>query len=85
MREKKVAYTRSKASSEASDDASPDAFCVQSVPDGASRSARACMTWWTIGVNGAQELAKPIELPEDEEQIEGEVRADGGDYKMQIH
>lgn len=40
------------------------------------------MTWWTIGVNGAQELAKPIELPEDEEQIEGEVRADGGDYKM---
>ena len=68
MREKKVAYTRSKASSEASDDASPDAFCVQSVQDGASRSARACMPWWTNGANGAQELVKLMELPEDREQ-----------------
>lgn len=44
------------------------------------------MTWWTIGANGAQELVKLIELPEDGEQKAGEeVRTDGGDYKMQIH
>lgn len=53
-----------KASSEASDDdASLDAFCVQSVPNGASRSREP-------GQARAQELVKPMELPEDGKQKE---------------
>ena len=73
-----------------SDDASLGAFCVQSVQDGASRagrgranrSARACMPWWTIGVNEVQGLVKAdgaSRASEDGEQkAEEEVRRDGG-------
>lgn len=44
------------------------------------------MSWWKIGANGIQELVKLIELPKGgERRAEREVRADGGDYKMQIH
>ena len=62
-----------KASSGASDDASLDAFYVQSVQGGASRSAdrgrasksaRDCMPRWKIGAGWIQELVNLMELPE---------------------
>lgn len=74
MREESAHISISKASSEASNDASPGAFCVQSVlrgAGGASRSARVCKA------GGASRAS--------EQRAEGEVRTDGGDYKMQIH
>ena len=87
MREKKVAYTRSKASSEASDDASPDAFCVQSVPDGASGADRGrANEQKRKSLYAAVEdrsgwstrACKLMELQRAESRREGEVRRDGG-------